>query len=97
MQHAFHPAAMQEYFDAAVYYESCRTGLGDIFIERVEDAIAQILDAPVRWSKIEDDVRRCLTRKFPYAILYTVEFDSIFILAVMHCSRAPGYWRSRRG
>jgi deoxyribonuclease V len=36
---------------------------------------------------------RCLTRKFPYGILYTVEEDNILILGVMHCSREPGYWK----
>jgi toxin ParE1/3/4 len=34
--------------------------------------------------------------KFPYGILYTIEPDYILILAVMHCSRKPGYWKSRR-
>ncbi|MEH2159505.1 MAG: hypothetical protein V7K38_00285 [Nostoc sp.] len=38
---------------------------------------------------------RCLTRKFPYGILYTIQEDYILILAVMHCSREPGYWKER--
>ncbi|MGJ5632303.1 hypothetical protein [Nostoc sp. CALU 1950] len=42
------------------------------------------------------DVRRCMTRKFPYGILYTIEQDYILVLAVMHCSREAGYWKSRR-
>jgi hypothetical protein len=27
--------------------------------------------------------------------LYTIEQDYILIVAVMHCSRAPGYWKRR--
>ena len=38
-----------------------------------------------------------MTYTFPYGILYTVERDSILILAVMHCSRKPGYWKRRLG
>ena len=49
----------------------------------------------MRWRAIEEDVRRCLTRVFPYAVLYTIEADFILIVAVMHCSREPGYWKSR--
>jgi toxin ParE1/3/4 len=29
------------------------------------------------------------------AILYTIEEDYVLILAVMHCSREPGYWKER--
>ncbi|MFN6535163.1 MAG: hypothetical protein RM021_002155 [Nostoc sp. EkiNYC01] len=45
---------------------------------------------------LDEDVRRCLTRKFPYAILYTIGPDYILILAVMHCCREPGYCKSRK-
>jgi hypothetical protein len=40
-------------------------------------------------------VRRCLTHVFPYGVLYTVEPDFILIVAVMHGSREPGYWKRR--
>ena len=50
---------------------------------------------PKRWRVIEEDVHRCLTRIFPYAILYTIEQDFLLIVAVMHCSREPGYWKLR--
>jgi hypothetical protein len=40
-------------------------------------------------------VRRCLTRVFPYAVLYTLEADYALIVAVMHCHQKPGYWRHR--
>jgi hypothetical protein len=49
------------------------------------------------WPVLEGDVRRRLARVFPYAVLYSVEADRIFILAVMHCHQIPGYWRSRVG
>lgn len=41
-------------------------------------------------------MRRCLTRVFPYGVLYSIEEDSVLILAVMHCSREPGYKRALR-
>lgn len=58
-------------------------------------AIHLILDAPDTWGIFEEDIRRCLTRIFPYAILYTVEPDHILIVAIMHSHREPGYWRKR--
>jgi toxin ParE1/3/4 len=34
---------------------------------------------------------------FPYGVLYTIEAEFILIVAVMHCSREPGYWKRRIG
>ncbi|MFH0813669.1 MAG: type II toxin-antitoxin system RelE/ParE family toxin, partial [Pseudomonadota bacterium] len=28
-------------------------------------------------------------------VLYTIEPDYILIIAVMHCHREPGYWKTR--
>ena len=96
MTYDFHPEARLEYREAAVFYEARRSGLGAAFTLEVEAAIHRILEAPERWRVIEQDVRRCLTHTFPYGILYTVEPESILIVAVMHLRRRPGYWRSRR-
>jgi hypothetical protein len=38
-----------------------------------------------------------LTHVFPYGILYTIEAEFILIVAVMHGSRKPGYWKGRVG
>jgi plasmid stabilization system protein ParE len=69
--------------------------LAQAFINAVEDAIFRIVESPTRWAVVDEDIRRCLTRKFPYGILYTIEEDYILIVAVMHCSREPGYWKER--
>ncbi len=95
MRYEFHPEALGEYAAAARYYEGCHEGLGLRFVSNVEAAIHQIAAAPERGRLIEQDVRRCLTKVFPYAILYTVEPECVLIIAVMHCHREPGYWRSR--
>jgi toxin ParE1/3/4 len=36
-----------------------------------------------------------VTHVFPYAVLYTIEPTFILIVAVMHCAREPGYWKTR--
>lgn len=95
MRLEFHPEALAEYEEAAHYYAGCQQGLELRFIDAVELAISKILEAPKRWRILEEDIRRCLTRVFPYAVLYTVEADYVLIIAVMHCHREPGYWRRR--
>jgi hypothetical protein len=47
------------------------------------------------WPILDDDVRRRVTDVFPYSIVY-LEFDQfLVIIAVMHNSREPGYWKDR--
>lgn len=96
MKYVFHPEALAEYAEAVQYYNRQRPEVAQAFINAVENAIYRIRESPESWSAIEEDVRRYLTQRFPYGILYTVEEDYILILAVMHCSREPGYWKERR-
>lgn len=95
MRFEFHPDALAEYEDAAHYYAGCQDGLELRFIAAVEHVVQQIIEAPGRWPVLEEDIRRCLTHVFPYAVLYSVEADYVLILAVMHTYREPGYWRKR--
>jgi toxin ParE1/3/4 len=96
MKYVFHPEALTEYTEAVQYYLSQRVKVAQAFIDAIEDAVYRIRESPTRYIVIDEDVRRCMARKFPYGILYTIEQDYILILAVMHCSREPGYWKSRR-
>jgi hypothetical protein len=93
----FHPEAAAELQDGARFYELQRAGVGESFLAAIDFALAGVTDSPMTWPVLEGDVRRRLARVFPYAVLYSVEADRIFILAVMHCHQMPGYWRSRVG
>ena len=95
MKWDFHPEALEEYREAALYYAERDPALALKFLDAVEDAIRRILESPERYRILDEDVRRCLTHVFPYAVLFTIEPESILIVAVMHCSREPGYWKRR--
>jgi toxin ParE1/3/4 len=91
----FHPEALAEYEAAAAYYAEHDPDLRLRFIETIESAIERILDSPLRWRVIDEDVRRYVAHVFPYGILYTLEGNFVLIVAVMHFSREPDYWRER--
>jgi toxin ParE1/3/4 len=95
MDFEFHPEALAEFREAAEYYESCQSQLGHRFTDSIESGIQQICEEPQRWRVFEGDVRRYLVHVFPYAILFSTEREHILIIAVMHCSREPGSWKSR--
>jgi plasmid stabilization system protein ParE len=95
MRFVFHKEALAEYEEAAIYYASVDPLLALRFVDAVEQAINLVIETPLRWLDLDDGIRRCLTRVFPYAILYSIEADYVLIVAVMHCSREPGYWKRR--
>ena len=72
MKYAFHPAALSEYGEAVEFYAERRVELAQAFINAVEEAIFRIVESPTRWAVVDEDIRRCLTRKFPYRIFYTL-------------------------
>lgn len=95
MKYVFHPEALIEFKESALYYTKKNSKLGLAFYIEVVNTIDKILKTPARYRIIEEDVRRCLTKRFPYGILYTIEEDYILIIAVMHCSREPYFWKNR--
>jgi hypothetical protein len=96
MRIEFHAQALAELQGAAEYYESHESGLGARFLDLVDEALERIAQDPLAWQLVDEDVRRCLMRVFPFGILYTIEPEFILIQAVAHLAREPGYWLSRR-
>lgn len=96
MKFDFHPEAETEFLNAISYYEDCEPGLGEDFSLEVYFCVQNVLSYPHAWPILEDDVRRCLINRFPYCVLYSIESDCVYILAVMHLHRHPDYWKNRR-
>ena len=95
MTHEFHPEAVLEFAEAVQFYKERGRGLGRRFATETRSAIQKAVAHPERWRVIEDDVRRCLVKVFPYSVLYTIEDGYILIIAIAHGKRQPGYWRDR--
>ena len=95
MKSVMHPEAREEFLAAIDYYNEVEPGLGMAFYSEVESAIVLIENYPDLWSEIGRGIHRCLVRRFPFAVLYSKEADCVFIYAIMHNKREPGYWCDR--
>ncbi|MFH1674323.1 MAG: type II toxin-antitoxin system RelE/ParE family toxin [Pseudomonadota bacterium] len=95
MKVIFDTLAQLELDDSSEYYEFEASGLGARFREEVKRGIRRIREYPDGWTKEKNDVRRYLLHKFPYKILYSIEEDYIYIIAIAHCHRRPDYWIDR--
>lgn len=92
MRVVFSKFAKLELEDAVRFYEAQNSWLGKRFKDEVRKAALRIAEYPTAWSSENGEVRKCLLHKFPYKILYSIESDHIFIIAIAHQHRKPNYW-----
>lgn len=90
-----HPDVPQELEAAALWYEERQPGLGEDFLTEYQAAMGRILREPNRWRKIRGDNRKLNFHRFPYAIVYSLHSDDLYIKAIMHLHRRPFYWAHR--
>jgi plasmid stabilization system protein ParE len=91
----FHPEIASEIKASYNWYHEQATGLGDDFIAELEAAYDAIVELPETWPKFQKGFRRYLLTRFPFSIIYKDTNASIYVVAVMHNSRKPGYWLNR--
>jgi toxin ParE1/3/4 len=98
MIYSLHPEAEADLRDAAEFYrERAGNSLSQSLLAEFEQSVNILLQHPGlgspwrgrRW-------RQYLMKRFPYSLIYTVSAEAIYILAVAHHSRWPGYWRGRK-
>ena len=95
MKVVFHPAASDEIVETTAYYEDEVPGLGDGFITEVEKVIEVLSDQPEIGQRVGEQFRRIILARFPYSLIYSIESDRIWVVAVAHHRRRPGYWQGR--
>jgi len=95
MKYRYVPAAKLELHDATDYYEERRFGLGDDLLDEINSSIQTILKFPEIGSQLTKGCRKHFVEEFPYNLVYKFKSGTIFIVAVMHHSRKPGYWKNR--
>lgn len=96
MRIQFGPEADAELEEATAWYIEHAWDVAERFVAEVERVAALVVERPTMRAEVEPGVRRAQFRGFPYSLVYTVEPDRIFVLAVMHMKRHPDYWKRRR-
>ncbi len=91
----FAPEVADDLGESYQWYESCRPGLGEEFLNCVEASLEQIRRMPQTSSPLHGTYRRRLTRRFPFAIFYDYDSKQIVVYAIFHASRHPDKWKER--
>jgi plasmid stabilization system protein ParE len=86
--------AAEDLLDGYHFYERQSPGLGTYFL----DSLYSDIDSLLLYAGIHRIVygkHRSLSKRFPYAIYYTVEQQTIRVHAVLDCRRDPSWIRRR--
>lgn len=78
------------------WYKKQYQGLGKDFLAEIEVQIEAIEKNPNLHAKVFKNIHRALCKKFPYAIYFVITDDNIVVIGVLHQSRNPTIWKTRK-
>lgn len=95
MTFEFHPEAEVEFIEAAAYYEGQVSGLGERFQVEIRRIVELLVSQSQLGTPVDPNLRKFILTRFPFTLYYSVTADVLYIEAVAHQSRRPGYWKER--
>lgn len=82
MKIKFLKLAKEDFKEASDYYTNESQDLSNRFKEDIKTSIDRIIFFPILFPKMTNEVRKCVTSKFPFTIFYRIKNDTIEILAI---------------
>jgi plasmid stabilization system protein ParE len=76
------------------WHESKALGLGDEFLRAFYAVLSQARDFPNAFPVVGEAFRRCLLRRFPYAVYFVIDGQQVIVVGLFHCARDPRAIRS---
>ena len=86
--------AQEDLIEGFHFYEGREVGLGSYFL----DCLFSDIDSLLLYAGIHQitfEYHRCLSKRFPFAIYYSVGGDLVRVHAVLDCRRNPLWVRKR--
>ena len=94
MSYFFHPEVESELFEAIEYFAELNQTLGLDFSRELFEMV-DLSPSSLRHGRRSRSVSADASSVSIRPLIDEVVNDEIYIVAVMHLSREPGYWRSR--
>lgn len=69
----FSSPAEEEMTEAALFYDAQSPGLGQDFLDDVQQCVNRLRAYPQLGGEIESGLRRLLLHRFPFSLIYAVE------------------------
>lgn len=91
----FRPEVREELKESYSWYEGQQQGLGNEFLDCVDEMLNRICQMPELYPVVYRDVRRAVVRRFPYAVYYRIVSSRVIVTAIFHGRRNAKAWQSR--
>ncbi len=88
-------AARNDLIEGYHFYEDSEEGVGDYFLATLYSDIESLRIFGGIHRKEYKDLYRALSRKFPFAVYYTLENEEVVVRAIFDCRRDPSWIRNR--
>jgi plasmid stabilization system protein ParE len=85
----FLPEVEEDVITGYLWYEEKSPGLGEEFLRMFYASAGELPRNPLLYSKVYNEFRRRLLRRFPYAIYFMIKDGEIIVFGVFHCARDP--------
>jgi plasmid stabilization system protein ParE len=87
--------AEADVISASWWYRRIAPNLAARFVAEGRATLRRIAQFPSRFPLVNGSVRRALLTRFPYAIYYSLNYDEVFLIAVLHQRRSDSIWKQR--
>ena len=91
----YHRLAAGELINSVRFYEERRPLLGEEFLSEVELSVQAARKRPGLGRPGKHNTRSYRVHRFPFRVVYQIQPDRFWIVAVAHLSRKPDYWARR--
>jgi len=88
-------AASDDLVDGFNFYERSDQGIGDHFLTCLYSDIESLKIFGGIHRRVYRNLHRSLSKRFPFAIYYTVEDDTVIVRAILDCRRNPSWIRAK--
>lgn len=81
-----------ELCEARDWYDEKHPGLGDEFMDEMDDLVFRMAENPEMYTPLHQGLRRGVMHRFPYILVCKVQLDLLTVVSVFHVKRRPSNW-----
>lgn len=83
------PKAIVMAKEAYRWYEDQQIGLGDMFLQELNNCYDKLEIRPESYGRIKNDFRQIILRTFPYVVVFELFDEQVIVYSVFHTRRSP--------
>jgi plasmid stabilization system protein ParE len=87
--------AAGDFENAYRWYAERSEPAAERFSKAVEKALQEIATQPKTWPSVSRRARFYKLNRYPYCVFYRTTRTTIYVVAIRHGRRRPGYWKRR--